>query len=83
MFALLTTVKFIGILVFLLMVRSSMFVGWWQLISNPQNPFRRPSLDGQEANNDRRKSLTLEKTEDPDGDVVNEENLQTLAWPQI
>ena len=37
----------IGIITFLLMVRSSMFVGWWQLLRNPRQVFRRPSVDAE------------------------------------
>lgn len=37
----------IGMLVFLLMVRTSMFKGWWTLLRNPRGFFRRPSLDNE------------------------------------
>jgi hypothetical protein len=29
------------------MVRSSMFIGWWQMVRNPRQFFRRPSLDNE------------------------------------
>jgi hypothetical protein len=38
-----------------------MFVGWWSLIRNPRNPFRRPSLENQEVLRDRRRSSGMEK----------------------
>ncbi len=40
--------QFIGIMVFFLMVRSSMFVGWWQMLRNPRAIFRRPSVDNED-----------------------------------
>ena len=43
------------------MVRTSMFVGWWSLIRNPRNPFRRPSLENQDVLSDRRRSSGIEK----------------------
>ena len=52
------------------MVRSSMFVGWWQLLRNPRQAFRRPSVDSQDLiMHNRREAETVEaeKPEDEDG----------------
>ncbi|KAK3710100.1 hypothetical protein LTR37_010531 [Vermiconidia calcicola] len=66
----LTLASCVGIFVFLLMVRSSMFVGWWQLLRNPRQAFRRPSVDSQDLiMHNRREAETVEaeKPEDEDG----------------
>lgn len=40
--------QFIGIIVFLLMVRWSMLIGWYELIRNPKTLFRRPSTGSED-----------------------------------